>query len=375
MDRQKITGKVRLAESDAIADPFEKVWVWQAIAIALVERDRGSRAFAVARDMAGLRSAQNPLRQVTFFEIQMQALQEAALALAAAGDSDRARRVAAIATEIPTPAIDETTVASGESPEARLAWLRRQIVLETESAIATAAFERGKTDTAEAAIAAQVPKFSNSPLGLVLLARAFARVGNAERALAIAREIRDEGMQDFALSNVAIALSEAGKSDRALQLLPEIASDTNRLEALSAIVPELTDTDDLNRAVAIARGLEIESWRNEGVALAVVRFVALGEGEAAMRLANDNHSREVWLALVEGLVAAGETDRLVASATSADIALPNDVRVALVRGASELGAWDAAIALAETFPTPETRARMLAIAAEHLSGRSSARGR
>ena len=286
------------------------------------------------------------------------------MALAAAGARDLARKVAAIAAEIPRFAIDET-VATNENLGEILARQRQQLLLATESTIASAAFDRGDVEAAEALLEALVPRFSDSQPGR--LARAWARIGSAERALAIAQKIEDERVRSSAFAQVAIALSEAGQPARALQLLPDLAFAYERIEALRAIVPQITDAAGLERAVRIGRASGIETWNNEDVAIATIRqLVATGAIATATELATSIDRPNVWIGLVKMLAAAGDRERLVGLATSLEIRW-YEVHLSLAQSLSDLGEWDAAIALAEESDSLAARSRMLAAVAERLS--------
>ncbi|MGB3238724.1 MAG: hypothetical protein WBB29_10530, partial [Geitlerinemataceae cyanobacterium] len=93
------------------------------------------------------------------------------------------------------------------------------------------------------------------------IAYTLAKAGEIDRALTVAGTITDESEKAWALSGIAITLAEAGEIDRALTVAGTITDESEKAWALSGIAYTLAEAGVVDRALTLAGTITDESTK------------------------------------------------------------------------------------------------------------------
>lgn len=181
--------------------------------------------------------------------------------------------------------------------------------------LATAAVRVGELDRALALAETVVEPWERAG-ALVTVVGAMARAGNVDRALATARTITVPSEQAQALADVAEAVARAGDAGRAQDLAFEAEalarSGTDTSERQAALAKALARVGDVRRAAAVARTVTDPPTRDRTmaeVARALARAGNIRRAVAVARTITDGWvTPEIWAAMAVALARAGDPD-------------------------------------------------------------------
>ena len=225
------------------------------------------------------------------------ALAEAAGALARAGDTERARRVAenAVSTAEQITRSEERVRALAEAADALV---RADLTDET------------------LVVAEQIKRFWSRVRVLVEVVSALVRAGDVERARRVAEnamnaaeQIEDPGMRARALAEAADALARADAIDEAREIVAMIDEPSSRSRAQSAIIKVLAGKGSSDEAVDMLRAAiaEVEGFVSRQDAADCCATLAAACVDAADLLADsvdaEPAEREQWLGLARSALA------------------------------------------------------------------------
>ena len=212
------------------------------------------------------------------------ALAEAAGALARAGDTERARRVA------------ENAMSTAE--QIKDLGMRVQVLERMVGALARA----GLTDEA-LAVAEQIEDPEERARALASVAEALVRAGDTERArrvaenaVSTAEQIEDHLMRADALTGVAGALARAGLTDEALAVAEQIEDPEERARALASVAEALVRAGAIDEAREIGTMIDESSSRSRAKSAIIKALVGKGSFDEAVDMLR------AALAEVEGFV-------------------------------------------------------------------------
>jgi hypothetical protein len=296
--------------------PDELTFVWTQLA-------RFDHAEALARTMA------DPVRQI-------EALTSLAVAIAQAGDPDRAEALARTISD-PDPdrqieALTSLAVAIAQAGDpGRAEALARTITdpyyqASALAGLAAAIAQAGDPDRAEA-LARTIPDPSRQARALTSLAAAIAQAGDPDRAYrlaadaqAIAGTITDPYDQASALAGLIRAIAQAGDPDHAEALARTITDPSRQAEALADVVTVIAQAGDLDRAYRLAADAEAlartitdpydQASALAGLAAVIAQAGDLDRAETLVRTITDRHFQPTALAdVVTAIAQAGDLDR------------------------------------------------------------------
>ncbi|MGX7827880.1 tetratricopeptide repeat protein [Actinokineospora sp. 24-640] len=288
-----------------------------AVADATADRGEGRRACALAMEATSL------ARTLSKPDVERAALQVLAKAMTAAGQEDRARRLAELIrhqTPEPLPAwktdglptYDEVLLAQVDDCE--------QLVLLAQEAIAHGDLDRARAAATEAEALAR--KISN-PVGygqaLVALISATVSADNLDRLLALAELITGhyERVQALTALMGLVAGADLARARAIGATAEDLARSTNndieQKQALLALVRAVVPMGDLDSAEALTRSIPDSDERVEALYLLTRALAANGNPGRAVELAEsvpepDKRCR-VLIGIAWAVVGAGDRDR------------------------------------------------------------------
>ena len=308
--------------------------------------------------------AENMAKQIGCLQARAQALAELAGALARAGETGRARRVA------------EEAVSVAERIESP--WGRAQALAEVVGALARA----GETGRARriAENAVNVAERIESPWDRAqALAGALARVGRIDEALNVAERIKDPWGRAQALAEVVGALARAGETGRARRIAENAVSVAERIEdpwerigTLAVVVGALARVCRIDEVLDITEQIEDpeeHAWALARVVDALVQADRIDEALDMAERIEDPWKRAQALAEVVGALARvgeiGRARRIAENAVSVAERIEDPWKrvrdLAEVVGAlARVGRIDEALDAVERIEDPEERAEVLA---------------
>jgi hypothetical protein len=325
----------------------------------------GAVAAADAEQAAALSAAtEATVREIADPAARAWALDDLARAATAAGDHDRAERLAREIT----------------NPERRA----RALSAQAEALAAGDPVRAMAVATAAETAARDVTRRPNArDRALSDLARVVAAAGDHDRAERLAREIPDP-TRAWVLRDIAKVVAAAGDPDRAEHLAREIRADFLRMSVLEELAVAVAAAGDPDRAERLARGIPDPHWQAQALSeLAVVvaaagdhsRAVALvaAAAAAAREIDDDDGRAEVLREVTVAAATAGDpglAERLAGEIPDHDLVLPGSDRLlqpipndrALREQAEALaaaGAHDPAERLARTIIDRSYRAQAL----------------
>ncbi|MBQ1100877.1 hypothetical protein KBY55_33655 [Streptomyces sp. b94] len=295
---------------------------------------------------------------------------------------DRHSRAEALARSITTPARQVRALASVSRHMAAAGDVQRarKVAEEAERCVLT------------------VTEIGGQAHAYAVTARAVARVGDPDRARLLVTRAEDlagsiaSGVQrSQVLCTVARAAAASGDVKRGLALAKSVPHASERAHALCAVLMEVADAGDWRRAQDIARSVRPPS--NQAQALAVVARAAnaAGAGRIAADLARRaeslavslrNPGRRAWIlaAVAREMAEAGmerNAIKLLRQAEKAAHAVTRGAErfnclIAVARVMAFSGASDRAVTLARSFDSPGRRATALAVVASGLAAKGEA---
>jgi tetratricopeptide (TPR) repeat protein len=316
-----------------------------------------------------------------------------------ANDEPQMRALGAVATALLTVGKTEQGLTLvGTIPDE--AWRTFAMLEVGDSLVEVEQADRARPVAEKLLVAAH--KRANNSLRALMLAIAawlLARAGQVERAQPIneeaqsaARASPDDPLRTMALGGVAMTLAEVGRSDQAVAVAREIKEDGWRASVLAAVAEALAKIGQVDRAREIAKDAlaAIDAIAEEPstseFAEAARALAKVGLTELALRVARDlgdNRSRASALAAVaEALAEAGQVDQaraIAEDALTAGYAVPEPwwaesaataIRVLAKVGQQERARRETenAIAGARSILDGWARARALALLAVALAG-------
>ena len=258
------------------------------------------------------------------------ALAEAAGALARAGDTERARRVAenAVSTAEQITRSEERVRALAEAADALVrADLTDETLVVAEQIKYPGMHVRALAEAADAlaragltdetlVVAEQIKRFWSRVRVLVEVVSALVRAGDVERARRVAEnamnaaeQIEDPGMRARALAEAADALARADAIDEAREIVAMIDEPSSRSRAQSAIIKVLAGKGSSDEAVDMLRAAiaEVEGFVSRQDAADCCATLAAACVDAADLLADsvdaEPAEREQWLGLARSALA------------------------------------------------------------------------
>jgi hypothetical protein len=337
--------------------------------------------------------AERAARSITDDEQQAQTLTAVATALAAAGQTTDARRLAIDAEHcarsitddeqeaLALTAVVNALAAAGQTTHAEP--VARSITDEEQralalTAVATALAAAGHSAEAHRLaidaerVARSITDDEQEALALTAVAAALAAAGQTADAERVARSITDDDQQTRALTAIAAALAAAGQTADAERVARSITDDDQRGWTLTSVATALAaagQIDDAYRlaidAERIARSITDDYQRGWTLTSVATALAAAGQTADAERVARSfTHRRErsrALSAVAATLAAAGQTDDAYRLAIDAE-------RIARSLTKDDQRAW-LLIAAAKAMATAGQidDAHRLAIDAEHLA--------
>ncbi|MGH3843251.1 MAG: hypothetical protein ACRDS0_17665 [Pseudonocardiaceae bacterium] len=309
-------------------------------------------------------------RSITDPNRQAQALAELINAVAAAGDPDRAHRLADQAEAIARSlASSDLQARAPDEPN-----LQARVLAALVKGVAAA----GDPDRAEA-IAHSITNPETQARVLAALVKGVAAAGDPDRAEAIAHSITNPETQARVLAELVKSVAAAGDPDRAEAIARSITIPYRQGRVLAALVKGVAAAGDPDRAhrladqaEAIARSITIPYQQGRVLAELVKGVAAASDLDRAEAIADsiaDSYWQVRLLAeLINAVAAAGDLDRahrladqaeaIARSITSPD--LQAWALAELVNAVAAAGDPDRAEAIARSITNPETQARVLA---------------
>jgi Trypsin-like peptidase domain len=330
-----------------ITDPDAQAQALGRVGALAAETGDFDRAYRLAAD------AESIARTLTEWYAQARILGGLVTIAAQAGDPTRAHRLAAEAKAL----VDSPTVDSDAREQAKV-----------DVAIAIA--QAGDLDRAEAIARtlsdALAPWYylsgRNRAPALAPLVAAMARAGDLDRAEALARDIHAQLDKAKALIELAIVAAQAGDLDRAEALVHVTTDHVGHKQALAGLVTAMSWADD-----------SISSTDGEAQALTglVTAMARAGDSDRAHRLASDAEAlartitdpdaqEQALAGLVTTVAQAGDLNR--AEALARTITSPDRQAQAftgLVIAIAQAGDLNRAEAIARTITTPDRQAQAL----------------
>ena len=212
----------------------------------------------------------------------------------------------------------------------------------------------------------------------------WARLGQSHRAEALARSIRDPGIQSQALGAVAAALAGTDR-ERALALAAEaeqaaraIPDTGERARPLSVVAAALAGTDR-ERALALAAEAEqaaraIPGTDEQARALTVVAEALAAAGlweqaeQAARAIPHTYEQARALTVVAEALAAAGLWEQAEQAARAIPDTYQAQALCAVAAALAAAGLWDQAEQAARAIPDTGEQARALSVVAGALAG-------
>ena len=288
---------------------LEKIKVWSAIAVKLVQLGEPEFAVSIAERIA----AENLAATASFTEAEIQAqsakegaLRDIALQLAEGKDRESAVKVAEM---LERPLMQTETKAL------------------IDIAIADALQAQGNPEGAERLLSQNLPlpqtsapngtpndtRYENSSLAKIAVA--LAQIGQIDRALEILPTIEGEYTRSEARKGIMVTLAEAGQVDHALRLNQE----KDLLHILESIAPQITNLEQIEQVLHLIETSGIhDGWRMNSYAFVAPKLIELGQIEQGKQLAQ---------AIVEGEGLRGRIKQL--ANTIAQLAAAGEVDWAL----------------------------------------------
>ncbi|MBI3797829.1 MAG: hypothetical protein HY268_12785 [Deltaproteobacteria bacterium] len=129
-------------------------------------------------------------------------------------------------------------------------------------------------------VANSIESASEKAVALALLANAYAKAGQYDRALQVANTIEDASQKAWALGSIAPEYAKAGQFDKAVQIANSIEKDTRKAWTLVTLY---TQAGQYDRALQMARS--IESGLHKSMALAEIAsaYVRIGQYDRALQ--------------------------------------------------------------------------------------------
>ncbi|MFI9181136.1 hypothetical protein ACIGXG_02850 [Streptomyces goshikiensis] len=295
---------------------------------------------------------------------------------------DRHSRAEALARSITTPARQVRALASVSRHMAAAGDVQRarRVAEEAERCVLT------------------VPDVSGQAHAYAVTARAIARAGDPDRARLLVTQAEELagsiaiGVQrSQVLCTVARAAAAAGDVKRGLALAKSVPHASERAHALCAVVMEAADAGDWRRAQDIARSVRPPSNRAQALAVVARAANTAGAGQVAADLARRaeslasslrNPGRRAWIlaAVAREMAEAGMEKRAITLLRQAEKAAHGVTRraerfnclITIARVMAFAGASDRAVALAHSFDSPGRRATALAVVASGLAAKGEA---
>ncbi len=117
-----------------------------------------------------------------------------------------------------------------------------------------------------------------------------------ERALRIAKLIRDEPSRSLALSQISLFLAEAGQFEAALNILSEITGVLDLSSTVIAVAEQLALAGQSEKALAIARQITDEGYRAMAFEELGTAFLEVGQCEYALECLKNSGAEgtELW---------------------------------------------------------------------------------
>jgi tetratricopeptide (TPR) repeat protein len=178
--------------------------------------------------------------------------------------------------------------------------------------IAIAVAEAGQFDRA-LQIAQKIDELDRSSVLVGVLAKA----GQFDRALQIAQKIEDASGRSWALSDIAIVLAKAGQFDRALQIAQKIEDESIRSWALVGVLAKAGQFDRALQIAQKIEDESIRSWALVGVLAKAGQFdraLQIAQEETENELDHSLALKYIAAALAE----AGQLDRALEVAETID---------------------------------------------------------
>ena len=263
--------------AERIEDPEERAWALAEAAGALARAGDTERARRVAEN------AMSTAEQIKDLGMRVQVLERMVGALARAGDTERARRVAenAVSTAEQITRSEERVRALAEAADALVrADLTDETLVVAEQIKYPGMHVRALAEAADAlaragltdetlVVAEQIKRFWSRVRVLVEVVSALVRAGDVERARRVAEnamnaaeQIEDPGMRARALAEAADALARADAIDEAREIVAMIDEPSSRSRAQSAIIKVLAGKGSSDEAVDMLRAAiaEVEGF-------------------------------------------------------------------------------------------------------------------
>lgn len=214
-----------------------------------------------------------------------------------------------------------------------------------------AAIAHHELDQQDQAIALLVEaEGDRSPASLVWVADGYAKIGEFERALQMARSISSPREQQMALTQIAIAHVEAGNEAEAVKIAQSL---DNPSYILSRIVQFYLSDNQIDRAFDFVQARQVTDV-NSDLATA---FLEAGQPDRALQIVQANNLEGFAPDIAQSFAENGQPEQA--------IALINDqwILPSLVGSFAEQGQFDRAVQIAESIENPELKAgAFLAIA-------------